>query len=381
MPSVEIGRLLGNNPPKLARRGDNSLVLPETYLGLEFEVENCAFSENTILPRPLSAYWTIKKDGSLRNGGMEFVFTEPLFGQDVVQAVNAFIDYREKSQITTSIRTGMHVHLDMREVSLENLISFTALYTLLEPMIFKWVGNNREESIYCVPFYYSDEAIKQATSILTALIHDDILYQAAPESNRFTSKKVSDNFERYAGLNMQALGRFGSVEFRHMPMTFSKQLIMGWINIILAIKKESLAISPAELRSRISAGRLNVNSVVNSLGPAVRGVLGHIPVSREQSLRVCYSAQEILQVLDVRKWKSPNPRFYGENPLLAKNKANPPPVVMVPQELGPLAAAALAARRRGWDEEIRMAYGLGADPPAPAPVWIEDGIDDDLNNP
>jgi hypothetical protein len=114
-------------------------------------------------------YWLIKEDHSLRNRGMEFVFKEPLFGKDVLSALDAFLTWQKKTKLQTSVRTGLHVHLDVREMSSDDITSFVMLYTSLEPLIYKWVGDNRE-TLYTVTGAATNSALLNAANNVSNLV-------------------------------------------------------------------------------------------------------------------------------------------------------------------------------------------------------------------
>lgn len=317
--SVEVGRLLGANPPKFVRQGDSSLILPDTYVGLEFEVEN--FPAATNLPREVTDYWSIKEDHSLRNRGMELVFAEPLFGRDIILAVEGFFNWQKGTKLQTSIRTGLHVHLDVREVPVQSVISFMMIYSALEPLIYKWVGNNREESNFCVPFYYSDDAAQRAHQVLHALVEDMEEWTKKGVCNR-QGKDFSQNFERYAGLNLNALGRFGSIEFRQMPMVFNRQTVLDWINIIMAIKRAAVKSTPYAVRHMLRTHQYNINTVAEAFDTHLGKMLGHFTVDKALGRHAAYLADRFYTAGQLRRWKEPKGKYLGKNLVLAKRRAS-----------------------------------------------------------
>lgn len=313
--SVSVGRLIGKSPPRRFSDKDCPFVLPETFLGLELEVEN--FPNNAVLPQDLLEFWLVKEDGSLRNRGMELVFSQPLNGPATIQALDAFLNWRKGVRITTSVRTGLHVHMDVREMEVPQLVSFLMLYTALEPLIFKWVGAAREESNFCVPFYYSDDALKAAYKIIDSLMGDE--YEIAKSGNvKYFGKESADRFERYAGLNLQALARFGSVEFRHMPMLFERQRIVDWINIILGLKKGAIEHTPQELVKWIQHSKYNVHTFITTLGGPLYPQLARFEINGPVHAQVCHAAEEFSRVGATRKWTTRSAKFSGENHSLSK---------------------------------------------------------------
>lgn len=351
-----IGRLLGNNPPGIHKTGDPTLVLPETYMGLEFEIEN--YPRNTPLGADIQNFWAIKEDHSLRNSGMEFVFNQPLFGKDITSALDAFLAWQKKTKIQTSVRTGLHVHLDVRELPVRSLVSFLMIYTSMEPLIYRWVGAAREESNFCVPFYYSDESLRGAFSIISGLMEDDS-EMSKSGAHKGTARHHSERFERYSGLNLQALYRFGSVEFRQMPMIFDRERIVDWMNIILSIKKLAKSMEANEVSTLLRKHKYNINTVAQEFGFHLAKCLSNFEVPSDLKSHVCFSAEQFTKAGQVRKWSLSNSKYSGANPTLARldrgevNVAAPPvaPLVIPMRNedfIGPALAPAIDAAMFNW---------------------------------
>lgn len=214
-----VGQVVDKMPAAHLRRSDPTLIDSETLLGVEVEVEGC--SKNLPSARKETGYWTAKEDNSLREGGREFVFSEPLFGADVVAAVRFLCEEAEKQKWIISERTGIHVHVDMRGMELEKFQNFCVLYALTEPLIYKWVGDKRERNIHCLPWYIADADLEQISAIFRQ-----------PK----TAINNIKNINRYAGLNLNSLLSFGTAEFRQLKTTFSAERILEWINILLSLR-------------------------------------------------------------------------------------------------------------------------------------------------
>ena len=340
---------MGKNPPGIHKVGDTSLVLPETYMGLEFEVEN--YNANVALPQDVANFWSIKDDHSLRNKGIEFVFNEPLFGKDITSAIDNFIKWQRTSKIKTSVRTGLHAHLDVRELDAETLRSFLMLYAALEPLLYSWVGSNREESNFCVPWYYSDVAIKTASDIISGLNLDEqeLVKQGVHGGH---GKHASERYERYAGLNLQSLMRFGSVEFRHMPMTFDHARILEWVNLVMSFKKAAREYAPAQISQLLKDTKYNINQVACVVSPLFKKCFSNYSVKSETKINACSGAESFLDAGKLRPWKRGGAKYAGQNPVLAGQ----PPARQVPEPVPQLAEQApiVVDAARGYFIEVQQ---------------------------
>ena len=212
------------------------LVLPKNFMGVEVELENINPSRNGSLPPS----WRTVGDGSLRGDGMEFVLREPMFGQDLVEALQGLYEHLGKKQknFRISERTGIHLHMDMRECSMEEVRKFLLVYTVMERLLFKYSGITREQSIFCIPIHKSEYYL-------------DMYHMLGQRGS--TVHSFLQRYHRYASLNLNALLRFGSVEFRHMPTSSDVGEIIRWINVVQSIKKftSSTSLTGLSLLARI----------------------------------------------------------------------------------------------------------------------------------
>ena len=189
---------------------------PNALLGIEVEVEN--IREGI----PLEYYWKIKADHSLRNHGVECV-SIPLRGHQVEHALRYL-----KTQMCTfnkpdfSNRTSVHVHLNVRDMSWSQVKVLVILYALFERHFFNLAGTKREQSIFCVPLYKSNQ--------LSTILH---------------IQNGGTKWHKYNALNLGTIlgdgdvGCYGTIEFRHLYGTDDLPTLMTWINNILLLRKAS----------------------------------------------------------------------------------------------------------------------------------------------
>lgn len=187
-------------------------VTTEQLFGIEFEAENVpgTFGEDT---NEALAHWRITEDGSLRNNGAEFV-TEPIDLRAAKEAIDEFYLVKEKFGFLSSIRTSMHVHADMRNDTYKELGGVLGAYLLLEPLLFLLCSEEREENIYCIPFYRTCTAVDHIREIL--LKHRNLWNQ----------------INKYSALNLGSLRTFGTIEFRQAPLWTTAGAAKVWISII-----------------------------------------------------------------------------------------------------------------------------------------------------
>jgi len=196
----------------------DTLVYPNIRLGVEIEVEG-AYDVREITG------WRREGDGSLRDGGLELVFSQPKRGPAAQTAIRRAINELVRARARTSYRTSIHVHCDVESAQLrtKGLIRAIALYILLERALFAWEGNNRECNNFCVPMYKASTVLSDFARIV----------QMPPELRRDEMSTFESS--RYNALNLHALYKFGTLEFRHMLTDFNYSRVITWINLVTSI--------------------------------------------------------------------------------------------------------------------------------------------------
>lgn len=189
-------------------------IRKDILTGIEVEIENIRFTPKAFRKETYQV-WNTREDGSLRNLGMEFI-SVPLRGVHLAHALQYLFDNLPEDK-HFSLRTSIHVHLDVQSLSKETVTGIVLTYVACETLLYKFVGNDRINSNFCVPMYQ--------TIVVNSLV------------NLITSSITSIRWEnsRYLGLNLDSMRKFGTLEFRHLYGTDDVELITNWINLIHAI--------------------------------------------------------------------------------------------------------------------------------------------------
>lgn len=215
---------------------DHNLPLPYCLMGVEVELENVANPRQGLDSR----LWSVQREGSLRGEyPVEFCFAQPLCGTAILKALQNLEEVCTRSnEPSPSERTSVHIHVDVRDMDIEEVMRFIMIYLLFERTLVRYHGDVREENIFCLPYYKAPGTLVSALGWLrsTGIRHAS----AAAIRNSFR------RFSKYSGLNLSALFSHGSIEFRHMAGTWSSEAIYNWIHIVQSLKKaaESFDFSP-----------------------------------------------------------------------------------------------------------------------------------------
>lgn len=218
---MKLGEALNKTAVTRTYRPSPQLPLPTCLTGVEMEVEGVREDP----PAALIRYWERVRDDSLRGSSAEFVLRDPLFGEDLLIAIRSLCTAARAGGWESNYRTSIHVHLDMRDVSFPSFRAMCCVYPIVEPVLFHWIGDKRDESVFCLPWSAAEGDIEKIRSMFTAQ-GPALLYQ-------------SDALNRYSALNLKALAKQGSVEFRHMRTTFDDERIIKWVQICQHIRRFS----------------------------------------------------------------------------------------------------------------------------------------------
>lgn len=190
--------------------GHPDFLSSDALLGVEIEVENW----NGIVPTG----WVSKEDGSLRNKGREFT-VGPARAGEMQSMLADFCRTAIQSKWQATVRTGIHVHVNMSDKDGEFLVRFVECYLAAERTLFKYAGEWRRWCNFCHPLEEANEPLLVLRQIMNG------------EISPHTLKEMG----KYAGLNLCSLLQFGTVEIRILPTTFEYSQLVGWINAILGI--------------------------------------------------------------------------------------------------------------------------------------------------
>lgn len=199
------------------------IVKSNELIGIEVEIENV----NNLREQP-NKVWSIINDGSLRNGGHEFV-SRPIEAFNAPKALTYLLHNYLGKECCFSPRTSVHVHLNVQDFTLAQVVDMTLLYTVFERLFYRFTGRGRMKNIYCVP-----------------LVDTQLLLGLA-------EKNLSDtDWSKYTGFNLLPLFSYGTVEFRHMHGTSDIGKLSVWINFITKLKEYVRSSSTKAIRSDIA---------------------------------------------------------------------------------------------------------------------------------
>lgn len=254
----------------------------KTRIGIEIECENMYPGNNGdagIDSLARAAYfpascWKIKLDGSLRNGGLEFISPAMIPKQTAANLAllytwlkrynkdpKVFLPDGNGKQIQPdfSWRTSIHVHLECIQMDVHDFKKLLLLYFLFEESLFQFVDpERREHNIFCTPitrtfFYPFYEFINNSTTEKLANSYRDMV----------------NHIKKYSAVNFEHMYDFGTLEFRHLKGTDDLKFLSTWIKLLLKLYQSAKTLSMETIVNNIMC--LNTNSMYGAFVELVFG--------------------------------------------------------------------------------------------------------------
>jgi hypothetical protein len=201
------------------------LVLGVDRVGIEVELENLGDLSHHSSTQSL-VYWDIISDGSLRNNGMEFITKGDGIGGDVLYEASVELEgFLRDFSPDPSWRCSTHVHVDVRDMTLEQLKLLTLAYAYFERFLFKECGWKRYKSNFCVPLGLAQKQIE----VVSDLFRQDKVKDFMMFAN--------NNWPKYTAINLAVVNTFGTYEFRMPLPTFKSMSLIKTANRFLALKR------------------------------------------------------------------------------------------------------------------------------------------------
>lgn len=192
-------------------------------IGIEIE------AEGRNLPANDFKYWSVEDDGSLRGvfpgSRAEFVIKAPVRINQVKEALKELFDkgVENGTEWRFSFRCSTHVHLNVLDLEEEELFALVYTYLLLEEPLVRYCGRERIHNRFALRTQDAEQTLEYIHYLLSEGPASVILRNG--------------NQIRYAGLNLAALQKYGSLEFRSMRGTNDQGVLNNWIEAIYCLKK------------------------------------------------------------------------------------------------------------------------------------------------
>ena len=226
-------------------KGLNKAVGTSIYkgdVGIELEFEGDGLPDYELIEHLQSpeslAGWTVVRDGSLRNGGKEYVLTQPVKRSEIRHMVGGL--FRTMSDHGTKIentnRCSTHVHVNASGLKVNHITSALALWCTFGHAFIRWCGEERTHNHFCL-------SMQDEESLIEAW--EDFVFDGVMPT-KFGLK--------YTALNILPLWSQGSLEFRCGSAPDEPDKVVYWAKMCLALVQYAADNfrNPADIASALS---------------------------------------------------------------------------------------------------------------------------------
>jgi|DEB0MinimDraft_3_1074331.scaffolds.fasta_scaffold00971_2 hypothetical protein len=190
-------------------------------VGIEIEVE---FDSESSLERAREntpSGWTYTSDGSLRGYATEFILRQPCKPRKLSEYINRIYDNAlDFDDIVDSDNCSTHVHINCQRLTLQQLVNFICVYSILEPILIDWCGEHRKGNLFCLSMLEAEDQFFTLSEVVGGRI-----------------QMIQRDRAKYAALNMAALNQYGSLEFRSMRFPIPKDTMESWASMLLRLRE------------------------------------------------------------------------------------------------------------------------------------------------
>lgn len=259
-------------------------------MGVEIEIE----ADNLPGSDMIGDYWRLERDASLRGESGEYVLRSPLSEKDLDTALNELTSAftKAKTKVRPTYRAGVHVHINVQDLTPKQLVTFISSYFMLEEVLLSFCDKTRAGNHFCLRM--SD------ASYTLDMITDMIL------NNTLSTLDTEDL--RYASLNITSLFKYGSVEFRALESTTDFEKIKVWAGVLNHLKEFAKTLNnPTDLLGQASERGFETFAR-DILGPYYK-TFGQY--AREDKIRV--GVRNIQYAIYSRDWNQVDLNIFSKN--------------------------------------------------------------------
>lgn len=204
-------------------------------IGIEIEAEGAIKFNDSVTGKK----WAVKEEHSLRNGGIELATNTPYVIKNIPNVIEQYKELTAGSTFDyTSWRTSVHIHANVQKYTVRQIFSILMAFWMFEDIFCRLNGSGREGNLHCL-------RLRDADGLYLNIRRD--IFQG-----RFLSRVTQNDF-RYAALNLAAIPKFGSVEFRFMRFPENLDDVSIWAETLHKLVTSAVELSWEQVRDMYQA--------------------------------------------------------------------------------------------------------------------------------
>ena len=197
-------------------------------VGIEIELENLQ-----PFPSKVPNTFAIVADHSLKELGIELVSVPIKVQYLEVELTRLYQGIGDNWK--ASSRCSTHIHLNVRDMTIDELYKLHLLYLIFERSLYRYSGD-RWNNIFCIPLHHSMDISYTLQQLNRGYFHTTNKYLG------FNTCPISGN---------DGSNKYGTIEFRHMTGGRTPKDIILWCNLIISLKLASKKLTTSDLEVHI----------------------------------------------------------------------------------------------------------------------------------
>jgi len=236
-------------PIRHPHRGRRNLKKPPSifptidFMGVEIELEFGSPEHNQIdSTGPMSKFWSQHEDHSLKLNGVEYVTSRPLRDQGLNEALSLIDPEIKKSKPYHSYRTSVHVHIDISDLTMAEIVAMYSNYLMLEEVIGYYVDPTRGTENFSQTFLHSgtaEELAQYLKIVLQKQVGRHLRREDPDQYNPRLMAPLGGDELMYTSLTPNKLLKYGTLEYRVLGGTVSVNKIKSVIRLLQRLKQYS----------------------------------------------------------------------------------------------------------------------------------------------
>lgn len=174
-------------------------------------------------------FWHIGSDGSIRDYSWTVEVRSPILtGEEGLKKLLKVVEILVEHGFEVNESCGLHVHFDSSKLKSDNIKSLIFLYTVFEKCINKITAKEREDCRHSRAMNFTETTGPRGGQ--QRLNQTQTLEKL--ESCSTIAEIISLYPSRYKKVNVTAIQKFGTVEFRQHQGTLNEKRIIRWIRFL-----------------------------------------------------------------------------------------------------------------------------------------------------
>lgn len=194
----------------------------------------------------------IGTDGSISSFAKSTeISTTPARGEILHTQLQELGDALIKDELKANSSCGLHVHVDVRDYTIEHLMNFVYIWDRVENCLYRLVSPSRRTGTYSRPWgtKFKDAGVLNQKFSMEERERrlDAASYGSASEAQSYKNSRSKHN-SRYHGMNLNAIPVHGTIEFRLHHGTVNPIKMRMWAAVCSALVEYAFQHTEVEIR-------------------------------------------------------------------------------------------------------------------------------------